>query len=230
MTPERLAILDDAISRRQPDLTVLMDNVNKPRNVAAVIRTCDAVGIPKVHCVYPHERMSSFGGTAMGADRYVEKQLHTNALDAVAQLQSEGKQVLAAHLSDSAVDFRDIDYTKPTCIVLGQEKQGVPEATLEAVDQHIIIPMLGLTESLNVSVAAALILFEAQRQRMQAGMYQSGSKFSEEERRRLLFCWSQPKLKRFCDEKRIAYPPVDENGELINPAKWYAEIRQQQGK
>ncbi|PVZ68382.1 tRNA (guanosine(18)-2'-O)-methyltransferase TrmH [Pelagibaculum spongiae] len=228
MTPERLAILDDAITRRQPDLTVLMDNVNKPRNVAAVIRTCDAVGISKVHCVYPHDRMSSFGGTAMGADRYVEKQLHDDALNAVSQLQAEGKQVLAAHLSDSAVDFRDIDYTKPTCIVLGQEKRGVPEATLAAVDQHIIIPMLGLTESLNVSVAAALILFEAQRQRMRAGMYTSGSKMSDEERRRLLFCWTQPKLKYFCDEKRIPYPPVDEYGELVNPSQWYASIREQQ--
>ncbi|MFZ6043991.1 TrmH family RNA methyltransferase, partial [Vibrio natriegens] len=88
-----------------------------------------------------------------------------------AALKDQGMQVLATHLSDTAIDFREVDYTKPTAIILGGEKNGITSEALALADQDIIIPMVGMVQSLNVSVASALILYEAQRQRQQAGMY-----------------------------------------------------------
>ena len=85
----------------------------------------------------------------------------------------QNMQILAAHLSLEAVNYRDVDYTQPTCILMGNEKHGVSDEAASIADKHIIIPMLGMVQSLNVSVATAVILFEAQRQRRNAGLYAS---------------------------------------------------------
>lgn len=103
-------------------------------------------------------------------------QTHSTIQQAIEQFKSDGMQVLATHLSDKAVDFRQIDYTKPTCIIMGQEKKGISKQAVALADHDIIIPMAGMVQSLNVSVASALILYEAQRQRQLVGMYQAGGK------------------------------------------------------
>lgn len=141
------------------------------------------------------------------------------------ELQAQGYQVLAAHVSNAAVDFRQVDFTKPTALLMGTEKDGVSEAALEKVDQHITVPMLGMVESFSVSVAAAIILSEAQRQRSAAGLYEK-RRLPEEVYQRLLFQWGQPAVTKFCDERGLAYPPIDEEGEIIEPAKWYQSIRE----
>ena len=91
--------------------------------------------------------------------------------DAIAALKAQGMQVLVTNLSDTAVNFTEIDYTKPTAIILGQEKFGTSEEALALADQDIVIPMVGMVQSLNVSVACSVVLYEAQRQRQLAGMY-----------------------------------------------------------
>lgn len=169
MNPTRYARICEMLARRQPDLTVCMEQVHKPHNVSAIIRTADAVGVHEVHAVWPGSRMRTMASAAAGSNSWVQVKTHRTIGDAVAHLKGQGMQILATHLSDNAVDFREIDYTRPTCILMGQEKTGITQEALALADQDIIIPMIGMVQSLNVSVASALILYEAQRQRqMQA--------------------------------------------------------------
>lgn len=185
MTPERLARIRAVLDKRQPDLTVLMERVHKPHNFSAILRSCDAVGVLEAHAIpakhgIPNleeaEDLSlkgkTFNETSGSAAKWVGLTLHADTASAFAHLKARGFQVLAAHFSERAVDYRQADYTRPTCILLGTEKWGVSPEAAELADAHVLIPMMGMVQSLNVSVAAAVILFEAQRQRLQAGFYE----------------------------------------------------------
>lgn len=214
------------LARRQPDLTVCMEQVHKPHNVSAIIRTADAVGVHEVHAVWPGNRMRTMASSAAGSNSWVEVKTHRTIAEAVTHLKARGMQVLATHLSDRAVDFRDIDYTRPTCILLGQEKTGITREALDLADRDIIIPMTGMVQSLNVSVASALILYEAQRQRQNAGMYhRDNSMLPVDEQQRLLFEGGYPVLARVAKRKGLPYPHVDENGEIVADATWWATMQ-----
>lgn len=219
MTPERYAKILRVLSLRQPTLSVLMDEVNKPHNLSAILRTCDAVGAMTAHAVPPQSlslgsfRSRMFEASSGSAHKWVEVKEHPSALEAIAALQAQGVQVLATHLSQRSVDYREPDYTRPTCVLLGAEKFGVSDAAARAADANIIIPMMGMVQSLNVSVAAATILFEAQRQRLEAGMYAT-PQLSEEDLTRLAFRWAYPDLAEKYDEQGTEYPPLDEQGQI----------------
>ena len=127
---------------------------------------------------------------------------------------------------DNAVDFREIDYTRPTCILMGQEKTGITQEALALADQDIIIPMIGMVQSLNVSVASALILYEAQRQRQNAGMYlRENSMLPEAEQQRLLFEGGYPVLAKVAKRKGLPYPHVNQQGEIEADADWWSTMQ-----
>lgn len=214
MTPERYALLQACLDRRQPDLTVLTDNVHKPHNLSAIVRTCDAVGIFQAHAISADGSVGRHKKTAGGSNRWVDLKVHPSLGGAAAELRSAGHQILAAHLSDSAEDFRAVDYTVPTAILMGSELEGVSAEAAALADRHIVIPMAGMVESLNVSVAAAVILFEAQRQRQAAGLY-ARSRLPAELRQRTLFEWAYPRVARLCRRRGEPYPPLDADGYLI---------------
>lgn len=218
-TPERYAKIRRVLSGRQPTLTVLMDEVNKPHNFSAILRTCDAVGVMRAHAVPPRlgngqGQLPTYGATSGSADKWVEVQTHHDAVAAVRSLQARGFQVLATHLSEQSVDYRSPDYTRPTCVLLGAEKFGVSGEAAAAADANIVIPMLGMVQSLNVSVAAATILFEAQRQRLSAGMY-ARPQLGEEALERLAFEWAYPELAELYQGRGEAYPALGEVGEIL---------------
>lgn len=171
MTERRRRRILDVLSRRQPDLTVLAEDVYKPHNLSAMLRSCDAVGIGTVHAVRPTGGVATFNATSASAEKWVDLVVHERLDDAIAALRTQGMRIYAAHLSDQAVDYRDVDYRGPSAVVFGNEKEGVTPAAAAAADAHVVIPMLGMVQSLNVSVATAVILFEAQRQRRDAGLY-----------------------------------------------------------
>lgn len=213
MTPERLARVDGVLARRQPDLTVLLEKVYKPHNFSAVLRSCDAVGIPRVYAV-PHAwGIPEYGHISSGAHKWLEVEEQQNATIAIKKLKAEGFQIVAAHLSVRAVNYHQVDYCKPTVLVMGTEKTGVSPESLSEVDTEVIIPMLGMTPSLNVSVACAVILYEAQRQRQAAGFYQK-CRLPQEEHARLRFEWLHPLLADYCQRHELAYPELEQNGEL----------------
>lgn len=225
MTPHRYSRIIKVLDKRQPDLTVITERVHKPHNVSAIIRTCDAVGIIKAHIVMPDDKkFRARSGIAMGSDRWVDHDMYTDISAPIDALKQSSHKVYAAHLSDQAIDFRSVDYTQPTAILFGTEKFGVSDEAIERCDGHIVIPMLGMVESYNVSVAAAIILSEAQRQRMVAGMYDQ-QRLSDELYQHYLFRWGHPQVAKFCKQKGIDYPPLDEKGDIVGGGKWIARMR-----
>ena len=214
------------LATRQPDLTVCLEQVHKPHNVSAIIRTADAVGVHQVHAVWPTTRMRTLVSSAAGSNSWVSVKTHPTIGDAVGHLKAQGMQILATNLSARAVDFREVDYTRPTCVLLGQEKTGITEEALALADQDIVIPMIGMVQSLNVSVASALILYEAQRQRQNAGMYRrENSMLPEEDQQRLLFEGGYPVLAKVAKRKGLPYPHVNEQGEVEADAAWWATMQ-----
>ncbi|EPH0684702.1 tRNA (guanosine(18)-2'-O)-methyltransferase TrmH [Enterobacter hormaechei] len=226
MNSKRYERICEMLARRQPDLTVCMEQVHKPHNVSAIVRTADAVGVHEVHAVWPGARMRTMASTAAGSNSWVSVKTHQTIGEAVSHLKGRGMQVLATNLSAKAVDFREIDYTRPTCILMGQEKTGITQEALDLADRDIIIPMIGMVQSLNVSVASALILYEAQRQRQNAGMYErSNSMLPEEEQQRLLFEGGYPVLARVAKQKKLPYPHVNAKGEIEADAEWWSTMQ-----
>lgn len=226
MTPERFYKLRKVLDQRQPDLTVLADGVHKAQNLSAMLRTCDAVGVYCMHIVAaPTQKTGIWKRSAGGSARWVKTERHPDSQTAIATLQAQGLSLYAANLSDAAVDYREVDYSRPCALVMGAEKQGVSDAVLAACDAEITIPMVGMVESFNVSVATALILAEARSQREQAGLYATGSQLPDSTYRDVLFEWCHPRMARFCQERKLPYPPLDEDGDIRQPAQWYAGVR-----
>lgn len=213
MTPKRFKRLNEVLSRRQPDLTVLLEQVHKPHNLSAILRTCDAVGVLEAHAVAPGRHLPTYHDTSGGSHKWMFLQVHRDVATAFHNLRASGFKIYAAHLSEQALDYRELDYTKPSCILLGAEKWGVSEQAASLADGHIVIPMMGMVQSLNVSVAAAVILFEAQRQRLKAGMYQA-SRLEAQNYRRILFEWAYPEVAEICQKENRPYPELGPGGEL----------------
>lgn len=214
MLPERFHRLRSVLERRQPDLTVLMEQVNKPHNFSAILRSCDAVGVLEAHAVPPEGGLPLSRDTSAGTARWIPVHRHPDPATAIAALRGRGFRLLAAHPGPEARDYRDEDFTGPTALVLGAELHGLGEATLERVDGCITIPMRGMVRSLNVSVAAALLLYEAHRQRDEAGMYDR-SRLPPDRFRRILFEWAWPTLARRFREKGAPYPELGKDGEIV---------------
>jgi tRNA (guanosine-2'-O-)-methyltransferase len=217
MTPERFARLRAALARRQPDLTVLMERVNKSHNFSAILRNCDAVGVLEAHLVAPERGVELHHATSAGAGKWVDVRHHGDVAAAVAHLKERGFRVLAAHPGERALDFREVDLTAPTAFMMGAELFGISDEGLERADGHVVIPMAGLVRSLNVSVATALLLFEAKRQREAAGMYDR-PRLPPAELERRLFEWSYPDVAARSRAAGTPYPDLGPHGELLESA------------
>ena len=213
MIPRRYERLRQVLNQRQPDLTVLTEDVHKPHNLSAIIRTCDAVGVFAVHAVNSHSDTPTYSQVAQGSEKWVKLYSHPDIKTAIKHLQEQNHQVYAAHLSDVAIDYRQVDYTQPTAILLGTEKWGVTDEAANLVDGHIIIPMQGMVQSLNVSVANAVILFEAQRQRLEAGLYDR-VRLDSKTYQQVIFEWGYPELAAIYRRQGKPYPELGKEGEI----------------
>ncbi len=207
MTLERHNRIRAVLEKRQPDLTVLLEHVHKPHNLSAILRSADAVGVLEANIVALEGRPPTFNETSAGSDKWLPLVQHESTETAFSSLKKRGFQVIAAHLSRTAMDYRAWDYTQPTAVLLGAEKWGVSSQAAELCDAHIIIPMHGMVQSLNVSVAAAVILFEAQRQRLEAGMYNT-SRLTPEALAKLEYEWLFPREAEILRAKNEPYPAV----------------------
>ena len=213
MTDRRREKIDRVLENRQCDLTVVAEKLHKPRNFSAIVRTCDAVGINELHAVPGDDGLAIHWRTSQGAEKWVGVQAHESLSSACNHLREKGFQLIAANLSDEALDYRDIDYTRPSALLVGTELFGVSEEAVAEADLQVKIPMMGMTQSLNVSVACAIVLYEALRQRDAAGLY--GRRGPRDEQRRVQrFEWLQPTLARYCNERGLDYPEMDEEGNV----------------
>jgi len=214
VSPERFLQIKNLLTKRQPDLTVVMENVNKPHNLAAIIRTCDAVGIPKVHAVASHPEIRTKQNSASGSSKWVELDIHQSTEEAFSTLRQRGFQIFVAHFSEESRDFRTIDFTKPTALVVGAELDGISKTATSLADGSLYIPMVGMVESLNVSVATAIMLFEAERQRTEQGFYDN-RRLDEQTYKRLLFEFTYPRIAAIYKKKNKPFPEMNENGEIL---------------
>jgi len=214
MTPERNEKIIHVINHRQPDLTVVMDNVRKQHNLAAIARTCDAVGITEIHAVTKLDLIDMTDNAACGCGPWVKISKYPTIDDIYGRLREKGFKILATNFSEEAVSFRECDLASPVAIVVGEEVDGITEEAVEKADASIIVPMFGMVQSLNVSVATAVILFEAQRQRKLAGLYDS-CRFTGKEFKKKRFEYSYPRIAEYLNENEKPYHNLDDRGELV---------------
>lgn len=180
----------NVLKRRQKDLTLVMDNIWDPHNVSAVLRSCDAFGVARVHLYYTTAQWPNPGRkTSASAKKWVDRVRHDDGPAMIRELREQGCQVLKTGFSETARPVMDFDFTRPTAVILSNEHSGTAPELSELVPDEVYIPMQGMVQSLNVSVAAALILYEAFRQRHAAGMFDSPD-FSEEELEEKFREWS----------------------------------------
>jgi tRNA (guanosine-2'-O-)-methyltransferase len=173
ISDERAAKLETALRQRQPTLTVAFENVHDPHNVSAVIRTCDAVGVLEAHGIYyGRDTFPSLGEkSSASARKWVDVRLHNSVSECFQVLRQKGFAIYTTHLDAQAESVYDLDLTKPTALVFGNEHDGVSQEARDLADGNVLVPMMGVVQSLNISVACAVSLFEALRQRTAAGMY-----------------------------------------------------------
>ena len=163
------------VSRRQPSMTIVLENVHDPHNVSAVLRSCDAVGVIDMHLVY-HSGQSFpelVEKSSASARKWVLTHKHSSIEECYDFLRKEGKKILSTGMSNEAKSLYDIDFTEPIAIVFGNEHAGVSEEAILKADGNMLIPQVGMIQSLNISVACAVTLYEGFRQRSLKGMYDS---------------------------------------------------------
>jgi tRNA (guanosine-2'-O-)-methyltransferase len=172
-TQERTTKLETALTKRQPSLVVVLENVHDPHNIGAILRSCDAVGVMKVCMVYTIEEPPKLANTpaASGVLKWLELERFSSIGSCFDVLHREGFQILATKVDPKGKELYSYDLSVPTAIVLGNEHRGISEDATKQSDGLLYIPMMGMVESVNVSVATAVCLFEAMRQRMVSGMY-----------------------------------------------------------
>ena len=174
MTPERYQRLTDVLNKRQPDLTVVLENVFDPHNISAVMRTCDAVGIQDIFIlntkIPPHKKWGAKSSSS--AARWLSIHQFTDAAACFVALRKQFKKIYTTHLSSDAFGLHELNLTEPVALVFGNEHSGVSDEIIAMADGNFIIPQVGIIKSLNISVACAVTLYEAFRQKNNAGHYE----------------------------------------------------------
>ncbi len=171
-TEKRLEKIIRVVNSRQHSLTVVMENIHDPHNVSAIFRTCDAVGIPKVNLIYNQESFPRIGKkSSASAFKWVEKEKYKSVEECYNDLRENGYKIFASSLTDHPKNLYELDLTQKVAIVVGNEHRGVSDSAANLADEVFLIPQFGMVQSLNVSVATAVILYEAMRQRIKKGMY-----------------------------------------------------------
>lgn len=190
-TARRIDRLRTVIEQRQFSLHLVLENIHDPHNVSAILRTCDAVGVGTVHLVYTQEsfpkRLSQ--QSSAGVRKWTNLVRHASIADCYEALRSEGCRIYATKLTDDAVDLYDVKLTGGVALVFGNEHRGISDEASELSDGNFLIPMVGFAESLNVSVACAVSLYETLRQRRDAGTYDEPT-VSEQEVEEILEDWA----------------------------------------
>lgn len=190
MTPERKEKLTQVLSKRQPDLAVVLENVFDPHNISAVMRTCDAVGVQDIFILNTRiPRHKKWGArSSSSAAGWLTIHNYEDATACFASLRERYSTILTTHLSSDAVSLHQLDLTKSVALVFGNEHSGVSDEIRKLADGNFIIPQVGIIRSLNISVACAVTLYEAFRQKEQAGHYNE-QRLSDERYRELMDEW-----------------------------------------
>jgi tRNA (guanosine-2'-O-)-methyltransferase len=191
-TLQRIERVERLLALRQPDLRVVLEGVAIAHNASAVIRTCDAAGILHLDLVSPNPELLGINkAISTRAEKWVDVHIHKSIGDCLLPLKEKGFKVAVTHLDKDAISYTDLDYTQPLAVVFGSESEGVSRETLELADLRVRIPMLGMVQSLNLSVSVGVILYEAMKQRRARGFFDR-RRLSDEEFETYLRKWLSP--------------------------------------
>ena len=182
ITDERAEKLRNLAANRQEDLTLILENIYDPHNLGAVLRTCDSVGISEVYALYTIESadiIKKIAGhkSSSGAKKWVDVHVFDDPKKCFTAVREKYDLIYGTHLATDSVGLYELDMTQSIALVFGNEHRGMSDEALSLVDGNFIIPQSGLTKSLNISVACAVSLYEAKRQRLGKGKY--GNTFDE---------------------------------------------------
>jgi tRNA (guanosine-2'-O-)-methyltransferase len=199
VTPERLQLFEKVLEQRTSYITVVLEDIFQPQNASAVLRTCDCFGIQNVHIIENKNEFRVDREVAMGASKWLSlhkyNQKEQNSIEAIKRLKQSGYRIIATspHLNDHLLPDFDLSKGK-AAIVFGSELPGISETIMNEADDFLKIPMYGFTESFNISVAAAIVLYElAQKLREQPEI---GWKLSEQEKNNIKLAWLRSTIKR----------------------------------
>jgi tRNA (guanosine-2'-O-)-methyltransferase len=188
-TERRLQRLTKAAESRQATLRLILENIHDSHNVSAILRSCDATGVQNVGLLYTVEEFPKLSKvTSSSANKWIDIQKYKSEKDCCDEMHKLGYKVYASMLDENAVNLYELDLTEPVALVVGNEHRGISAEMQKLADKTFYIPMRGMVQSLNVSVATAVILYEAQRQRSLKNMYAAPS-FSKEELDFLIDKW-----------------------------------------
>lgn len=190
-TARREERIRNVLARRQNDLSLVIDNVWDPHNVAAILRSCDAFGVSGIHLYYTENEWPELTKkSSASAQKWVDRTVHSDPVEMIGSLKAQGYQIVRTGFSETARPVMDYDFSGPSAIILSNEHNGTSPELVPLVENELYIPMQGMIQSFNVSVAAALILYHAFTQRHVAGRYNSPS-WSEDEMEKRVQDWLQ---------------------------------------
>ncbi len=188
-TRRRVERMRGVIEKRQYDLHLVLENVHDPHNVSAVLRTCDAVGVGTVHLVYNSEPFPMIGQkSSTGVGKWTDLKRYVSIRECYEELRNDGVRIYATDLNERSVGLYKLEGTGPIALVFGNEHEGVSEEASGLADGNFLIPMVGFAQSLNISVACAVSLYEIMRQRLGAGLYDNPT-LGEEQIEEVLADW-----------------------------------------
>lgn len=186
MTPERTEKFKKVASNRQGNLTVVLENVHDLHNIGAVMRTCDSVGIKEIFILnteshLTEERIHLAAKSSSGARKWVDVNFYTKPEPCFEHLRRNYEAVFCTHMAKDSKSLYELDLTSSVALLFGNEHAGVTEETLSLCDGNFLIPQVGMVQSLNISVACAVSIYEAKRQRLAKGFYENNPTLTEEE-------------------------------------------------
>jgi tRNA (guanosine-2'-O-)-methyltransferase len=219
MNPEREQKIRAVIRQSQPDLTVILENIFDPLNISAVLRSCDAVGVREVFVVYTQKYLDKRGlvlgkRTSAGAFKWIDVYVFEDLEECFRRVRERYGRILATHLGDAGHSLYDLDLTVSTALLFGNEDEGVSPEALALADGNFVIPQSGFAESLNISVACAVSLFEARRQRAAKGFYDREPRLNSAQQEQLFNRWAGM-LKEKSWHRRLAVPVGKDSAPLL---------------
>ena len=191
MTERRAAKFEAVVRNRQPNLTVVLENVFDTHNVGAVMRSCDSVGIKEIFVLnnepgHYHNRLKMGKRTSAGSRKWVDVHYYNDTVACFQHVKETYETIWATHLTSESKSLYELELTESVALVFGNEREGITQQTLEFADGNFIIPQVGMTESLNISVACAVSVYEAFRQRKMKGFYDEHPLLNNTEQIKLL--------------------------------------------
>ena len=176
MTEERKNRVKEVVGKRQLDAAIILENVTDFHNISAVLRTADSVGISTVYVVHDisvHtvKNYDVSKRTSASAKKWIDIEYFDDIETCVKYVRKKYKTIIGTAITDKSISLYEADFTDSFALMMGNEKDGLSENAQALLDVNILIPQVGMTQSLNISVACAVCMYEMYRQREQAGLY-----------------------------------------------------------